>query len=129
MGVFAGCAAEQAAPRVNPAALEKALVSLSVLSKHAGELELSAEQRNAIAGLIGEQRPVLDALNAEIRRLEGGLSSDLQADGTTDFAILERAERLVAAEGRAKVAHLRLWLAVHKVLSPEQRVALGRLEE
>lgn len=91
----------------------------------AAKLELSAEQRKQVAGLLTEALPVLEARALELATAHVEQLERVHAEEFDEAAIRAASVRAGATQAEFAVAAARLLRDCHAVLTPEQLARLG----
>ena len=91
----------------------------------AARLELSAEQRQQVAGLLTEALPVLEARALELAKAHVEQLERVHAEVLDEAAIRAASVRAGATQAELAVAAARLLRDCHAVLTPEQLARLG----
>ncbi len=99
----------------------------SAVMRHASEIELTADQREAIQRAIDEAQSTLTRQRWEIEERTAALEKILAGERVDETAALGQMDHLLAAEQTAKKTHLQLLIRIKNTLTPEQQEKLRSL--
>lgn len=89
----------------------------------ADTLELSADQRQQVAGIEKKMRENATKIGAEILRFERSLNEAFAGEEIDRDSLYEMTDRIGVLQGRLRFAHLLAHIETHAVLTAAQRKA------
>lgn len=98
-----------------------------LVMRHQGKLELTDEQRAAIAAAIKEAQERLAPLQWDLDAKAEAVAKLAERDRVDVDATLAGAAQVIDVEGQVKKEHVRLLLRIKNVLTPEQQAKLREL--
>lgn len=107
----------------------RSLFPPEMLMRHAEELGIEGEQREAIIREVQELQSSLVPLQWEAREQAEKLQSLLEASKVDEEAALAQAERVMQLESQVKRTHLAALIRIKNALTDEQREKLGELRQ
>jgi Spy/CpxP family protein refolding chaperone len=115
IGLAMGAAAKPPGPGGSP---------LSRLESRIDTLELEEESRSAIYAILDEARAAHREIRGQVREAHEELRALLEQEDPDESAVMEQAEVIGSLQTEARKHGLRTLLAVHALLTPEQRESL-----
>ncbi len=100
-----------------------------VLERHADELGLGADTREAILAIAAKAREDEAPLDEQLRALHGEMRQLLDGESPKLEDVMQAADRIGAAETELRKHRLRTMLEVRTLLTPEQREKLVKIFE
>jgi Spy/CpxP family protein refolding chaperone len=100
-----------------------------IIERYADQLGLSAETRTAIQQVIDESRARGEAIRENLRGEHEALHELLKQPLPDESAVMAQAEAISALELSAKKNRFRAMIAIHGLLTPEQRDELVAIRE
>jgi Spy/CpxP family protein refolding chaperone len=116
-----------AAAAEEPPPFMKGLYPPDLIMRHARDVALSADQREAITEAVTATQKQTLELQWDMQEAARTLGELVGQQRVDEEAALEAATRVMEIEGRVKRAHLGLLIRIKNQLSPEQQEQLGRL--
>lgn len=98
-----------------------------LVMRHQGALELTQEQKTAIAAAIKETQDRLAPLQWDLEAKSEAVAKLVEASKIDVDQTLAVAAQVIALEGQVKQEHLRLLLKIKNVLTPAQQEKLAQL--
>ena len=93
------------------------------------ELDLDAETREAVQGIIDETHKEAEALHSEVREAKEKLHKLLAQDEPDEAAVMAHVESLGELETQAHKFRIGTILRIRSLLTPEQRSELTQMRE
>lgn len=109
--------------------LKRRLIPAKLVMEHADALKLTDAQREKLRVVLKDSQSRLVDLRFVLETESQKLLKMLDADQLDAPAIKAQASKVMGLETKLKTEHLSLMLAVHAVLTPEQRAQLKKIAE